>query len=78
MIDEHDATEGLGDAEILALEKKLREDFYRAEQAAMRPGETRPPAVQESPELLKAFDRWSRVSTAARRKGLGDEVTGER
>jgi len=70
MIDGHDATEGLGDAEILALEKKLREEFYRAEREAVRPGETRPPAVQESPELLKAFDRWSRVSTAARKRGL--------
>lgn len=64
----------LGDAELLALERALRDDFLAAERAATPHTDTRVPAVHERPELLKAYERWNRVSTLARRRGLGGDA----
>lgn len=64
----------LPDAELLQLERELREEFYAAERAATPTGDSRRPSVHERPELLKAYERWDRVSTLARRRGLGEHA----
>lgn len=68
----------LPDDELLRLERELRDEFYAAERAASPASDSRRPAVHERPELLKAYERWSRVSTVARRRGLGAGAEGMR
>ena len=69
--DDAAGTDSLGDDELVALEEKLRAEYFRVERDVTPPGETRPPSMSDSPELLKAFDKWNRVNTAAKRRGLG-------
>ena len=65
-----ESADTLGDDDLTRLEAELREEFYRVERAATPGAGTRPPALHESPELLKAFNRWNRVSTVARQRAL--------
>lgn len=68
----------LPDHELLRLERELREEFLAAERDAEPTPDSRPPAVHERPELLKAYERWNRVSALARRRGLGHPTEGMR
>lgn len=60
----------LGDAELLRLEAELRQQFFEVERRSTPAGSTRAVTMNESPDLLKAFDRWNRVSAEAKRRGL--------
>jgi hypothetical protein len=67
------STDSLDDASLIQLEADLRRQFYEAEQRATPAAGTRRPSLTESPDLLKAFNRWSRVSAAAKKRGLEGE-----
>lgn len=62
------------DNELMRLEQELRDEFYAVERAEPPTSDTRLPSLHERPELLKAYERWSRVSTVARQRGLSEQV----